>query len=228
MELVLRADVDGVGKKGDLVDVADGYARNFLLPKGRAFKAPTGAHAQAEAMRRSRDIKDAAARAAAEDVAKTLVPTTITVTAKTGARRPPLRVGHHVRDRRGDRGPDGHRDRSSQAAPRRADQDARHPHGARQAAQPTSSSRSPSRSSRPECYRAFSTARFRAVAVVTHAVHSRLASRNCLQGNGIPRVVHNLSAVVPAANLTRPQLRWVLWTAFGVAPLATHRPDQPW
>ncbi len=85
MELILRADVDGVGKKGDLVTVADGYARNFLLPKGRAFKASTGAHAQAEAMRRSRDIKDAAARTAAEDVAKTLVPTTITVTAKTGA-----------------------------------------------------------------------------------------------------------------------------------------------
>ncbi len=85
MELILRADVDGVGKKGDLVTVADGYARNFLLPKGRAFKASTGAHAQAEAMRRSRDLKDAAARTAAEDVAKTLVPTTITVTAKTGA-----------------------------------------------------------------------------------------------------------------------------------------------
>lgn len=84
MDLILRSDVDGVGKKGDLIEVADGYARNFLLPKGLAFKATKGAEAQAKVMRRSRDVKDAAARAAAEDVAKTLVPTTITLTAKAG------------------------------------------------------------------------------------------------------------------------------------------------
>ncbi len=84
MELILRSDVQGVGKKGDLVEVADGYARNFLLPKGKAFKASAGAHAQAESMRRGRDIRDAAARAAAEEVATTLVPTTITVNAKAG------------------------------------------------------------------------------------------------------------------------------------------------
>lgn len=84
MNLILRSDVSGVGKKGDVIEVADGYARNYLLPKGLAFKATAGAQAQAEAMRRSRDVKDAAARAAAEDVAKTLVPTTITITAKAG------------------------------------------------------------------------------------------------------------------------------------------------
>ena len=84
MELIMRADVPGVGKRGDLVDVADGYARNFLLPKGKAFKATSGAHTQAEAMRRKRDVNDAAARSAAEEIAKTLVPTTITVAAKTG------------------------------------------------------------------------------------------------------------------------------------------------
>ena len=84
MELILRSDVVGVGKKGDLVTVADGYARNYLLPKGQAFKASVGAHAQAKAMRRSRDVKDAAARSAAEEIAKTLVPTTITITAKAG------------------------------------------------------------------------------------------------------------------------------------------------
>ncbi len=85
MDLILRVDVAGVGHKGDLVEVADGYARNYLLPKGFAFKASGGAQAQAEVMRRSRDVKDAALRAAAEDVAKTLVPTTITVAAKAGS-----------------------------------------------------------------------------------------------------------------------------------------------
>ena len=80
----MRTDVPGVGKRGDLVEVADGFARNFLLPKGHAFKASSGAHSQAEAMRRKRDISDAAARSAAEEIAKTLVPATITVSAKTG------------------------------------------------------------------------------------------------------------------------------------------------
>ena len=82
MKLLLRSDVDGVGKRGDIVEVADGYARNFLVPKGFAIKASPGVTAQAEAMRRSRDTKDAVARAAAEEIAKTLVPAVITVTSR--------------------------------------------------------------------------------------------------------------------------------------------------
>ena len=34
MKVILRTDVDAVGKKGDIIDVADGYARNYLVPKG--------------------------------------------------------------------------------------------------------------------------------------------------------------------------------------------------
>ena len=85
MKIVLRSDVDGVGNKGDVCDVADGYARNFLLPKGLALKASKGAEAQASSMRRSRDVKDASARSAAQDIASTLVPTVITISAKAGA-----------------------------------------------------------------------------------------------------------------------------------------------
>jgi large subunit ribosomal protein L9 len=84
VRLLLRADVDGVGKKGDLVEVADGYGRNYLVPKGMAIAATKGVDAQAAAMRRSRDIKDAADRGAAEEVAKALVPTVITIEAKAG------------------------------------------------------------------------------------------------------------------------------------------------
>ena len=84
MKVVLRADVDLVGKKGDVVDVADGYARNFLVPGGLAFKASQGAQSQADAMRRSRDIRDASERAAAEDVARQLVPQIVTITARAG------------------------------------------------------------------------------------------------------------------------------------------------
>lgn len=85
MELILRADVAGLGNRGDLVSVADGYARNYLIPKGFGLKATAGTQAQAESMRRKRLIADAAARSAAEDVAKTLVGRTITVAARTSS-----------------------------------------------------------------------------------------------------------------------------------------------
>lgn len=69
MKLVLRDDVENLGHKGDVVDVADGYARNYLVPRGLAMKATRGVVAQAEAMRRnraareSRDIESAQAQA---------------------------------------------------------------------------------------------------------------------------------------------------------------------
>lgn len=84
MKVILRADVTDVGKKGDIVDVADGYGRNYLVPKGLALKATTGNVQQAAAMRRSRDIRDAKDRGAAEEIASSLVPKIITVTAKAG------------------------------------------------------------------------------------------------------------------------------------------------
>lgn len=84
MRVVLRADLTGVGKKGDIVEVADGFARNFLVPNGHAFKANQGVVAQAAAMRRGRDLKDARDRAAAETVARALVATVIRIPAKAG------------------------------------------------------------------------------------------------------------------------------------------------
>jgi large subunit ribosomal protein L9 len=85
MKVVLRSDVDQVGKKGDIVDVADGYARNFLVPKALAFPASAGVEAQATAMRRGRDLRDASDRSAAQEVATTLVPKVITISARAGA-----------------------------------------------------------------------------------------------------------------------------------------------
>lgn len=84
MKVVLRTDFGTVGKRGDIVDVADGYARNFLLPKGHAIKATEGVVAQAASMRRSRDLKDARDRESAETVARRLVPMVIRVSGRAG------------------------------------------------------------------------------------------------------------------------------------------------
>jgi large subunit ribosomal protein L9 len=85
VKVVLRSDVAQVGKKGDIVDVADGYGRNFLVPKGLAFVATSGVEDQATAMRRSRDVRDASDRAAAQDVATSLVPQVVTISVRAGA-----------------------------------------------------------------------------------------------------------------------------------------------
>src|SRR3954469_8632099 len=85
MKVVLRADVPNVGKKGDIIDVADGHARNFLLPRGLAMKATPGVEAQAGAMRRARDLKDAKDRESAEGVARALRPAVIRIPARAGS-----------------------------------------------------------------------------------------------------------------------------------------------
>jgi large subunit ribosomal protein L9 len=82
MQIILRNDIDGLGKRGDIVDVADGYARNFLLPKGKAMRASAGAIDQAARMRKSRDLRDASDREAATTIASALVPKVITISAK--------------------------------------------------------------------------------------------------------------------------------------------------
>jgi len=83
MRLILRSDVDGVGNKGDVVEVSKGFGRNYLVPRGLAIASTPGAEAQAEDMRRARDQRDAAARQAAEEIAKTLVNNPVTITART-------------------------------------------------------------------------------------------------------------------------------------------------
>ena len=85
MRVILRSDVGALGHKGDVIDVADGYARNFLVPRGLAFKAAPAALAQAESMRRSRNVRDVRERSAAEEVARRLVPEVIRVSARSGA-----------------------------------------------------------------------------------------------------------------------------------------------
>ena len=85
MKVLLRDDIAGVGKRGDIVDVAKGFARNYLLPTGRALLAGEKIETQAVAMRRGRDLRNVADRDAARSVAAILGSTTVTVAARASA-----------------------------------------------------------------------------------------------------------------------------------------------
>jgi large subunit ribosomal protein L9 len=84
MKVLLRDDVAGVGRRGDIVKVAGGFARNFLLPEGRAIVATEGVAGQAEQMRKGRDLREAQDRSAAESQAKILAGAVIPLSARAG------------------------------------------------------------------------------------------------------------------------------------------------
>ncbi|HXZ62341.1 MAG TPA: 50S ribosomal protein L9 [Acidimicrobiales bacterium] len=85
MKVLLRDDVAGVGRRGDIVKVAGGFARNYLLPAGRAIVAAEGVEGQAEQMRRRRDLQEAKDRGAAEAQATLLAGAVIPITARAAA-----------------------------------------------------------------------------------------------------------------------------------------------
>jgi large subunit ribosomal protein L9 len=87
MKVLLRSDIDGVGKRGDIIDVSGGFARNHLLPAGKAIVATPGLETQAAAMRRSRDLRDARDHESSETVARALVGTPITLSARATGER---------------------------------------------------------------------------------------------------------------------------------------------
>jgi large subunit ribosomal protein L9 len=84
MKIVLRDDVEKLGQKGDVVDVADGYARNYLVPRGLAIKAETGVVKQAEAMRRNRSAREQRDREAAQTLASRITGKVLSVPARAG------------------------------------------------------------------------------------------------------------------------------------------------
>jgi large subunit ribosomal protein L9 len=84
VRVVLRDDVDNVGRKGDLIEVADGFARNYLVPRGLAMRATKGVVQQAEAMRRSREASETREREAAQALADQLTGRRIEVRARAG------------------------------------------------------------------------------------------------------------------------------------------------
>ncbi|MGH2690814.1 MAG: 50S ribosomal protein L9, partial [Actinomycetota bacterium] len=84
MKVILNSDVGSLGRKGDLVDVAPGYARNFLLPRNLAIGVTKGAMKQAEHMRRQREERDQREKAAAEALAGRIAGLRLRTSARAG------------------------------------------------------------------------------------------------------------------------------------------------
>lgn len=84
MKVILKKDVDNLGDAGDIVIVADGYATNFLVPRGLAMRASRGAIADAEAIRRTRTKREAKNQEEAEQLRERLEARTLRIAARAG------------------------------------------------------------------------------------------------------------------------------------------------
>ncbi len=84
MKVILLADVKGKGKKGELVTVSDGYARNFLFPKNLAVEADNAAMSELKNREASKEHHKQEEIAKAKDTAAKLQGKTVTVKAKAG------------------------------------------------------------------------------------------------------------------------------------------------
>jgi large subunit ribosomal protein L9 len=84
MKVILSKDVPGTGQAGEVKDVADGYARNYLIPRKLAIPATGGALKNVEARKASEQKKAAAEEAAARALAERLTSAPVVLTAKVG------------------------------------------------------------------------------------------------------------------------------------------------
>ena len=84
MKVILQQDVKGQGKKGQMIEVSEGYARNFLLPKKLAIAATTDAINTMNLKEKARKAEEARLKAEAEETAKKLKDITVKLTAKAG------------------------------------------------------------------------------------------------------------------------------------------------
>ena len=85
MKVILQQDVKGQGKKGQMVEVSEGYARNFLLPRKMAIPATADAINTMNPKEKARKAEEARLKAEAEDIAEKLKECQVKLTAKAGA-----------------------------------------------------------------------------------------------------------------------------------------------
>jgi len=84
MRVILREDVDKLGRRGEVVKVAQGYGRNFLVPKGLAYIHTPGNAKRVELERRFLHVKETREKQEAEDLGRRLAQTSTTIVRKVG------------------------------------------------------------------------------------------------------------------------------------------------
>lgn len=84
MKVILKEDVSKLGKKGELVEASDGYARNFLIPRGKADEATPARLQEWKQKQRSVEAKEAKQRKDAEDTKKHLQDKQVKITVSCG------------------------------------------------------------------------------------------------------------------------------------------------
>ena len=84
MKIILKQDVKGKGKKGQMIEAAEGYARNFLIPKGLAVEATADAVNTMKLQAKAKAKADAEARAEAQTIAEKLKACQVKIAAKGG------------------------------------------------------------------------------------------------------------------------------------------------
>jgi large subunit ribosomal protein L9 len=84
MKILLTQEVRDIGAPGDVVDVADGYARNFLIPRGLALRATKGTLKQVDLIRRTREVREIRDLEQAQQIAAQLSALKVRVQAKAG------------------------------------------------------------------------------------------------------------------------------------------------
>jgi large subunit ribosomal protein L9 len=85
MKLILTGEVAGLGAPGDIVEVKDGYGRNFLVPQGLAMRATKGAEKQIVSLKRARDIREVRDLAHAREIKSQLEALKVTLPTRAGA-----------------------------------------------------------------------------------------------------------------------------------------------
>jgi large subunit ribosomal protein L9 len=84
MKLILTQEIGGLGAPGDIVEVKDGYGRNFLMPRGLAIKWTRGAESQVAQIRRGREVREVADRGQAQELAAQLGGLTVRLPSRAG------------------------------------------------------------------------------------------------------------------------------------------------
>jgi large subunit ribosomal protein L9 len=84
MKLILTQEVSGLGAPGDIVEVKDGYGRNYLVPRGFGMRWTRGAEKQIDSIKKARDVRDVRDLGHAQEIKRQLEAMTIRLPARAG------------------------------------------------------------------------------------------------------------------------------------------------